>query len=138
MPEPRPSVTRFVLAVARVERARGGAAKDGDVALRVLARLHGALGKLVGAGFDVMLARSLVLARRDHPVLEGITVAPGGTLAGIDPGIDRGSRDGAALEQGTLAIVSQLLELLVVLVGEALAMRLVRDVWPGAAEEDNP
>ncbi len=133
MPEPHPSIARFVIAIARAERGRTGTANDGEVALRILARLHRELGKLVGAaGFDALLARSLVLARRAHPVLEGVALAAGGKLTGLDAG----PRDGAALEAGTLAIVSQFLELLVVLVGESLAMRLVGNVWPAAAEED--
>jgi hypothetical protein len=132
MIEPRPTVTRFVRAVVRVEIARGGGAHDLDVVQRILTRLHHELGKLLGpAGFDVLLARSLVLARRAHPVLAGITAGPGGVLAGLDDV----ARDGDALREGAVAIVSHFVELLVVLIGEDLAMRLV-DVWPAAAEEE--
>lgn len=63
MLQPRPSVARFVRLVVRVELARGGGAKDSDIAQRIISRLHPELGKLIGpAGFDVLLARSLVLA----------------------------------------------------------------------------
>jgi len=132
MIEPRPSVTRFVRAVVRAELARGGGAHDSVVAQRIMMRLHQELGKLIGPiGFDVLLARSIVLARRAHPVLAGITAGPGGALAGLDDA----ARDGIALQEGALAIVSHFTEFLVMLIGEDLAMRLVRDVWPAAEEE---
>jgi len=122
-----------VAAVVRIELARAGVAHDSEVIQRILTRLHQELGKLIGpAGFDVMLARSLVLARRAHPLLTGIVVGPGGTLTGLD----QTARDPGALEEGQAAIVAHFIELLVNLIGEDLAMRLVRDVWPAAAEEE--
>jgi hypothetical protein len=130
--EPRPSVTRFVTAVVRFESARAGAAHDSEVIQRIMTRLHQELGKLIGsAGFDVMLARSLVLARRTHPLLTGIMVGPGSTLTGLD----QPARDPDALQESMAAVVSHFIEILVNLIGEDLAMRLVRDVWPAAAEE---
>ncbi len=133
MTEPRPSITRFVNAVVLDELARASGASESDVAQRILMRLHDQLSNLIGrAGFDVLLARSLVLARRAHPVLAGITAGPGGTLVGID----EATRDGATLQVGATAIVAHFIELLVVLIGEDLAMSLVRDVWPAAEEED--
>jgi hypothetical protein len=130
MIEPRPSVTRFVQAVARAELARGDGADAADVAQRILTRLHQSLVKLIGsAGFDVLIARSLVLARRAHPALAGVTVGPGGRLTGVDD-------TAMALQEGAMSVVSHFMELLVVLIGEDLAMRLVRNVWPAAAEGD--
>jgi hypothetical protein len=133
MIEPRPSVTQFIRAVARAELARGGGADAADVAQRILTRLHQSLVKLIGsAGFDVLVARSLVLARRAHPALAGVGAGPGGRLTGVDDA----ARDPVALQEGAMAVVSYFMELLVVLIGEDLAMRLVRDVWPASAEGD--
>jgi hypothetical protein len=133
MIEPRPSVTRFVMAVARAELAVGGGAHDFELAQRILVRLHQELGKLIGsAGFDVLLARSVVLARRVHPILSGITAGPGGTLV-VGGGAARD--DAASLREGAMAIVSCFIELLVNLIGEDLAMGLLRNVWPATAEE---
>ena len=130
MIEPRPSVTRFAAAVVRAEFAR--AAHDFDVIQRIMTRLHQELGKLIGpAGFDVMLARSLVLTRRAHSLPTGITVGPGGTLTGFD----QTGRDAGALQESIGAVVSHFIELLVNLIGEELAMHLLRDLWPAAAEE---
>jgi hypothetical protein len=121
-----------VNAIVRAELARGGSASDSDIALRIMTRLHQQLGKVIGpAGLDVLLARSLVLARRAHPLLAGITAGPGGALAGFDDA----ASDAVALQESALAIVAHFIELMVVLIGEDLAIRLVHDAWP-AVEED--
>lgn len=115
----------------RAERSRGGG-DDGVVAQRIAARLHEELARVIGsAGLDVLFRRSLVLARRAHPALAGVTAGPRGALAGLDDG----ARDRRALGEGATAVVAHFMELLVVLIGEDLAMRLVRDLWPEAAEE---
>jgi hypothetical protein len=125
MIEPRPSVTRFVEAVFRAELAPGSRAHDGDVAQRTITRLRRELGKLIGlGGFDVLLRRSLVLARRAHPSLVAVSAAPEGVLAGLAD----------AAHEGAASIVSHLIELLISLLGEDLAMRLMRDIWPAAEE----
>jgi hypothetical protein len=124
MIEPRPAIRRFATSVVGAAIARGDDAGD------VTARLYASLANLVGpAGFDVLLARSLVLARRDHPFLANVGAGPGGALTGL-----AGAADRVSVEQGTAAIVSYFVELLAVLIGEDLAMRLARDVWPGAPE----
>jgi hypothetical protein len=115
-----------------MELARGNTANDFDVAHRLMERLNAALVKLVGpSGFDVLLDRALVLARRAHPVLKGVTTASGGALAGPADT----SLSAVELQEGAIAILAQFIELLAQLIGEDLAMRLVRDVWPAAAAE---
>ena len=81
----------------------------------------------------MLLARSIVLARRDHPVIAGTTAGPGGTLAGLD----EAALEGAERQEGAIAIVAHFIELLVSLIGEDLAMDLVRGVWPAAEEEED-
>ncbi len=96
-------------------------------------RIHAELGKVLGpAGVDVLLARSVVLARRARPVLAGITAGPGGTLGGFDTA----GLPAAELQEGAVAIAVHFIDLLVTLVGEDLAMSLVRNVWPEAGEEE--
>ena len=133
MIEPRPSVMRFAKAVARAERARGGGADESDLAQRITKRMHSDLGKVLGAaGVDVLLARSVVLARRGHPVLGKVTAGPGGALAGLDaPGLPP-----AALQEAEVLIVAHFIELLVTLIGEDLAMDLVGSIWPETAKEE--
>lgn len=132
MIEPRPSVMRIVRAVVDAEIEHSGGAHDSDLAQRIMTRLHHQLKKVLGpAGLDVLLARALLLARRAHPLLAGITAGPGGTLAGLDDA----ARDAVALQESAITIVAHFIELMVVLVGEDLAIRLLNDVWP-ALEED--
>jgi hypothetical protein len=133
MTTPRPSVERFADAIVRAELARGGGGRRSDVARRIMTRLHEDLGKLVGpAGFDVLCARALVLARRAHPSLAEITAGRGGTFTGFDDA----AGDGDGQQEAATAIVAHFIELLVRLVGEDLAMRLVGDSWPERNEEE--
>ena len=118
-------------AVVRAELALGDGSNV-EVVQRIMTRLHEELGKLVGsAGFDVLLARAVVLARRQHRILAGVTAGPGGKLTGIDTL----PHDGDGRDDAPTAIITHFIELLVMLVGEDLTMRLVRDLWPGANEE---
>jgi hypothetical protein len=92
-------------------------------------KLAGVLGKLVGAaGFDVLLARSVRLAAREHATLAGVSSSPGGHLAGLPAPVTERT-------QCVLIVLSHLLELLMKFIGEDLATRVVRDAWPWAADE---
>lgn len=122
-------MTRLVQAIARVERGLIGEKRGYAVAERILSRLDRQLGKLVGSvGFDVLLNRSLALARRARPALAGVTAGPDGKLEGLA----RLAREGTEPDDEALAVVSHLIELLVTMIGEDLAMRLLLDVWPNA------
>lgn len=124
MIEPRPAIRRFAASVV------GGAIRRGDAVQGITARLYASLANLVGpAGFDVLLARSLVLARRVHPFLAAVTTGPGGTVTGLAE-----AAEPASVEQGTVAIVAYFVELLAVLIGEDLTMHLVRNAWPEAGD----
>ena len=126
MIEPRPAIRRFVTSVVGAATARG------DDPLGITARLYESLVNLVGpAGFDVLLARSIVLARRVHPILADVATASGGMLSGLGA-----TTDPVSVQQGVAALVSYFVELLAVLIGEDLAMHLVRDVWPEAWKTD--
>jgi hypothetical protein len=132
--QPDPAISRFVRSVLRAELARGGGARGPEGTQRLFAQLHQGLAKLIGsAGVDVLLARAVVLARRDHPVLAEIALSPGGKLVGLDEGA---AQNGIAVQEGAIAIVSHFIELLVTLIGEDLTMRLVGDVWPEATKEE--
>jgi len=129
--EPRPFVVGLVRTIVRVEVA-GGGAREADVAQHILPRLHQAFAMLIGpGGFDVLLARTIVLARRAHPILVGVGAGPAGTLTRLDDV----ARDEVAFEEGVMAIVTQFMELLVALIGEDLALRLVRNAWPEEEEK---
>jgi hypothetical protein len=127
---PDPVVARFVNVALAAELALG--ARDSDVIQRIMARLRSGLEKLMGrAAFNVLLARSLVLAKRTHKTLADVTVGPDGELAGLD-GV---ACEGIGVDEGAMPIVAQFIELLVNLLGEDLAIRLVRGLWPGDEKE---
>ncbi len=127
MVEPRPSVTQFVNSAARVESAWGGGEREPLVAQRILMRLREQLTKLIGpTGFDALLGRSLVLARRTRPALRRFTSAVDGKLDTLDAL----AREASDFDEGTLSIVEHFVELLVTLLGEDLALGMLHDVWP--------
>lgn len=124
---PRPSVLRFATDVVGGEAAHGPGISE-----RITRRLHAGLGKLIGTtGFDVLLARTLVLAERAHPTVRGLRAGPAGALLHDDAGHDTGELDAHA----AAAILAHFVELLISLVGEDLALRLVRDLWPPVSDE---
>jgi hypothetical protein len=120
----RLSIHRFAAAVVAAELAGNDARDPSHAALRIIAKLQTSLGMRVGrAGFEVVLSRSLVLARRESPLLEKVTAA-GSSLVGFSAD----DRDSA--EREAVALLSHFIELVAVLMGEDLAVRLVHDVWP--------
>jgi hypothetical protein len=119
MIEPRPSVVKIASAHVRAELVR----QPGLEAVAV--PLHDCLARLVGTGgFEILLSRALVLAKTEHPVLADVTATKGGLLVGLG----KPEHDAVAAEQAAVAVVAQLLELLVVLVGEELTMQLLHGV----------
>jgi hypothetical protein len=134
MIEPRTSVTQFVSSAARAESARTGDERETLVAQRILMRLREQLAKLIGpAGFDALLERSLVLARRTRPALtRGISVADSNP-----EGLEPSARETSDFDDGSLAIVAHFVELLVALIGEDLALGMLRDLWPATSNPRN-
>lgn len=79
------------------------------------------------AGYRSLLSRALALARSQVSWLAAVQIKTDGSLE---------LRSGVATElsadstmQGGMALVESLLKLLATLIGEALTLRLVRDVW---------
>jgi hypothetical protein len=121
------------------ETARAGTSNaDAPAAVRVLDKLKLPLSKLAGpAGFHSLLSRALALAKVEDASLSPVRVGASGALEGF-AGDGRGPDAGTAGEDGGAVVVAHLLALLVTLIGEPLAMRLVRDAWPDTrADETN-
>jgi hypothetical protein len=128
MNSPRPSVATFARSVVEIELA----ADAGDalgVADRIAAKLLAALGRLVGtAGFDALLSRAVVLARSACPGLAGVRAVAGGRIEGFRESLI--DQDTVMITTAAEALLAHFIELLVVLIGEDLGMRLVRAAWP--------
>jgi hypothetical protein len=112
----------------RLLRHEAGEAGDSDpaesAAFRVCAKLRPPLTTLAGvAGFRALLSRALTLARAEAPSLSVVQVAADGSLQGLErlrPQVDADE----AREAGII-LITQLLRLLVRVVGEAITLQLV-------------
>ena len=111
--------------------------------LRVYEKLRQGLGEFAGvACFQSLASRALTLARLEAPSLRATRVTADGSLQGLgelEPQIDIDmDRTGAhpAGEGGTI-LITRLLGLLLIFLGEALTLSLLRVSWPGAALDDS-
>ena len=87
---------------------------------RVCDKLRRPLSMLVGAaGFHSLLARALILAKREAPVLGAWEVKSDGSLKGPD---------GEAV-QSSAVLIAHLLGLMITFIGESLTLQLLHDVW---------
>jgi hypothetical protein len=120
------------------ESAGGNASEPaGSATLRVYEKLRQSLGELAGtAGFQALASRALTLARSEDPSLGAVWVAANGNLEGmsaIDPSTDV-EKDW--VHEDGVVLISRLLGLLLIFLGQALTMNLVWNVWPDAAPDD--
>lgn len=111
--------------------ALSSAAPDASPVGRVCEALRRPLCVLAGtAGFRALLARALALSRACVPRLGAVSIRPDGTLAGLS---DLSEEDHL---EADVVLISQLLGLLAVLIGESLTLTLLIDVWPDLRNHD--
>jgi len=102
---------------------------------RVYEKLRWSLSALVGvAGFRSLATRALTLAKAGAPGLIAMQVRADGSLHVLN----ETESDGDARQVGEAGVIllAQLLGLLHAFIGEALTLRLLRDVWPNAVFDD--
>ena len=122
------SVARQLLAF---ETALSPAGSDAPPVVRVCEALRRPLCVLAGtAGFRALLARALALARPGVPPLGAVSIRPDGSLAGLS---DLSEQDHL---EADVVLISQLLGLLAVLIGESLTLTILIDVWPDLRNHD--
>jgi hypothetical protein len=102
--------------------------------LRVYEKLRQSLGEFVGvAGFYSLASRALALAKPEAPCLNAAQISGDGALQGLsDIETQLGMNKGPAGEGGII-LIARLLGLLLLFVGEALTLSLLRNAWPGEA-----
>ncbi|MGA2252538.1 hypothetical protein [Terracidiphilus sp.] len=104
---------------------------------RVYQKLRLSLSELAGsAGFHALASRALSLARSEVPSLSAVQVGSDGNLEGIsaiEPSI-KAEQD--RVHEGGVILISRLLGLLFIFLGEALTLSLLREAWPGAVLDD--
>jgi hypothetical protein len=97
--------------------------------VRICEKLRGPLSTLAGvAGYRSLLVRALTLARAEAPTLGHLQVADNGSLQGFQDLVSQSDKD-RALEAGVL-LTTQLVGLFLTLLGGALTLQLVQDVFP--------
>jgi hypothetical protein len=113
-------------------RAGDSSDSEGRAAFRVCEKLRGPLSRLTGvAGFRSLLSRALSLAKAKVPWLGKLQVRLDGSFEfTAETEAFLGKKEAA---DGGLALIAQVLELLGTFIGEALTLRLVKDIWPKAA-----
>lgn len=117
--------------------ALAGASADAsagvNVATQVVDELRLRLVKLAGIdGFRSLLARALVMARKEAPSLCDVQVRDDGTLQGFDVEHLHQANAETSAEAGAI-LVAHLLDLLITFIGEPLTLQLVRDAWIDAS-----
>ncbi|MBC7809221.1 MAG: hypothetical protein H7145_24060 [Akkermansiaceae bacterium] len=87
------------------------------------------LSKTIGAiEFQMLLSRALVLAKREIPWLQAVRVRKDSSLEGLVEAGQLQTKDMAT--QGCVILLSHVLTLLMIFVGEGLTLTLVRDALP--------
>ena len=105
--------------------------------LRVYGKLRQTLCEFSGvAGFQALASRALALSRPDVPSLGAARVATDGYLLGMSEFERQIEIDKDRAGDGGIILISRLLGLLLMFLGESLTLSLLRDAWPGAALDD--
>lgn len=105
-----------------------------QAAFRVCEKLRWPLTTLAGAaGYGSVLSRALALARSEVSWLNAVQIKAGGSLELGGSVAKELNKD--EIMKGDVALVAHMLGLLAILIGEALTLRLVRDVWQDAPAE---
>jgi len=115
--------------------------------LRTYEKLRQCLAALTGVvGFQSIAVRALVLAQREDSNLSSVRVNAEGVLQGLDEvehpgnveqgpvGIQHAHKD--AVGEAGVILIAHILGLLIVFLGEALTLSLLRNAWPDATFDD--
>jgi hypothetical protein len=110
--------------------------------LRVYEKLRQSLSVFAGvAAFESLAFRALTQAKSEAPSLWAVQVAEGGSLQGLgefEPQIDMDKDLSGEFPAGDggIVLIARLLGLLLIFLGEALTLSLLRNEWPGEAFDD--
>jgi len=96
---------------------------------RVWDQLRAPLSSMSGVGgYNTLVSRALVLAGAEVPWLRSLEIGPDGSLKGLNK--CAANLDARTIADGEAVLVSQLLGLLVAVVGSALTLTLLQTIWP--------
>jgi hypothetical protein len=110
------------------EAAGSSSGATGSLAVRVCEKLRCPLSAVAGvAGYRSLLARALTLAKEEAPSLNVFDITPNGNLQ-CTGGI--ASQIGHSSEEDDIILTSQFIGLLLSLLGPAVTLQLVQEVFP--------
>jgi hypothetical protein len=110
--------------------------------LRVYEKLRQSLSGVAGvAAFESLAFRALTQAKSEAPSLWPVQIAGDGSLQGLGElkpqiDMDKDLADKFPGGDGGIVLIARLLGLLLIFLGEALTLSLLRVTWPGAALDD--
>jgi len=118
-----------------------GAGKDSEPmespSIRVYEKLRQSLGAFAGAtAFESLAFRALTQAKSEAPGLWAVQVAEDGSLRGLGKFESQIDIDKDLAGEGGIILIARLLGLLLLFLGEALTISLLRNAWPGEALDD--
>lgn len=131
-----PSPKLAELARRIIEQETGGSPDPAASAAAVetaCRRLTGHLVELLGSGgVSALLRRALHLAQREQPLLAGVTVSGESPECFISLPESLAASTGEEATAAAATVLTHMLELLVMLLGEDLGMKPIRKLWPRA------
>jgi hypothetical protein len=123
MNEISPAIRVLARRLVELEAGQDEAASEAHGAGRAFEKLREPLAQLMGlGGYYSLMSRAIAIARPEQASLAAVRVLPDGTLEGLE--------NSGQVQEGAVVIMSQLLGLLIVFIGEPLALGLVRETWP--------
>jgi hypothetical protein len=125
-----PRLRRFARRLLALEAATGATTDaPAAAAFPVCEKLRRPLSRLVGvAGFRSLLSRALARASDEVRWLKAVHVTADGSLEGVGELVGQLSQ--AEITHGEVLLIAQVIELLVLFIGEVLTLHLVQEVWP--------
>ncbi len=107
-----------------------------DPAVNVCKQLQAVLTAFAGAeGFRSLLTRALTVAKTQEPLLLTVSIREDGSVAGLETSSapsGEAQKKKTRYESKGVHLVAELLDLLVIFVGQSLTIQLVRSAWPDA------
>ena len=112
--------------------------------LRVYEKLRQSLSALAGvAAFQSIAFRALTQAKAEAPGLWAVQIAADGSLDGLgelepqpdefEPQLGSGKEQ---VDDGGVILIDHILGLLLIFLGQAITLNLLRNTWPGASFDD--
>jgi hypothetical protein len=108
------------------------------VTLRIYEKLRQGLGEFAGvAGFQSLASRALALARSEVPSLGTTRITGDGSLQGLGKLDHQIDVDKDRAGEGEIILISSLLGLLLIFLGEAVTLSLLKVKWPNDLFDDH-